>query len=67
MVEEIIAAIGEPAVIVRILTHLGPIVIGTALAAHRLGLLILSGLDKRLEAFAVDLSPAWLTELTTRY
>jgi cytochrome c-type biogenesis protein len=32
-----------------------------------LGLAILSGLDKRIEAFLVDLSPAWLTELTTRF
>jgi cytochrome c biogenesis protein CcdA len=30
------------------------------------GLMILSGLDKRLEAALVDVSPAWLTELTTR-
>jgi cytochrome c biogenesis protein CcdA len=32
-----------------------------------LGLLIVSGLDKRVEAALVDLSPAWLTELTTRF
>jgi cytochrome c biogenesis protein CcdA len=32
-----------------------------------LGLAILSGLDKRIETFLVDLSPAWLTELTTRF
>ncbi len=31
------------------------------------GLLIISGADKRLEAFLVDVSPAWLTELTTRF
>jgi cytochrome c-type biogenesis protein len=31
------------------------------------GGLILSGLDKRLEAILVDASPAWLTELTTRF
>src|SRR5258708_951338 len=30
------------------------------------GLLIVSGLDKRVEAALVDASPAWLTELTTR-
>jgi len=30
------------------------------------GILILSGLDKRLEAFLVEISPAWLTQLTTR-
>ena len=32
-----------------------------------LGLLILSGFDKNVEALAVDLSPAWLTSLTTRF
>jgi cytochrome c biogenesis protein CcdA len=31
------------------------------------GVLILSGLDKRLEAVLVQASPAWLTELTTRF
>lgn len=30
------------------------------------GVLVVSGLDKRLEAFLVDVSPDWLTELTTR-
>ncbi|MEP9349959.1 cytochrome c biogenesis protein CcdA [Xanthobacter sp. KR7-225] len=30
-------------------------------------LMILTGLDKRLETVLVDLSPAWLTELTTRF
>lgn len=32
-----------------------------------LGVLIVSGLDKRLEAILVEASPAWLTNLTTRY
>lgn len=32
-----------------------------------LGFLILIGLDKRLEAALVEMSPAWLTVLTTRY
>jgi cytochrome c biogenesis protein CcdA len=32
-----------------------------------LGLMIASGLDKRIETFLVDLSPAWLTALTTRF
>lgn len=32
-----------------------------------LGLMILSGLDKRIETLFVDLSPAWLTQLTTRF
>jgi cytochrome c biogenesis protein CcdA len=31
------------------------------------GLLVLTGVDKRLEAALVDLSPAWLTELTTKF
>jgi cytochrome c biogenesis protein CcdA len=31
------------------------------------GLLIISGFDKRLEAVLVEASPAWLTEITTRY
>ena len=41
------------------------IVLGVILVT--LGLLILSGLDKRVEAFAVEASPAWLTSLTTRF
>jgi hypothetical protein len=32
-----------------------------------LGLLIVSGLDKRLESFVVENSPQWLTDLTTRF
>jgi cytochrome c-type biogenesis protein len=32
-----------------------------------LGLLIVSGLDKRVETALVDASPQWLTELTTRF
>ncbi len=31
------------------------------------GVLIISGLDKRLEAVIVDASPAWLTHLTTQF
>ncbi|MFN3351033.1 cytochrome c biogenesis CcdA family protein [Pseudorhodoplanes sp.] len=31
------------------------------------GVLIVTGLDKRVEAFLVEASPAWLTELTTRF
>jgi cytochrome c-type biogenesis protein len=31
------------------------------------GLFIVTGLDKRLETLAVEASPAWLTELTTRF
>lgn len=32
-----------------------------------LGLLVLSGLDKRVEAWGVEAGPEWLTSLTTRY
>lgn len=32
-----------------------------------LGVAILTGLDKSFEAFVVDISPEWLTDLTTRY
>jgi cytochrome c-type biogenesis protein len=31
------------------------------------GVLILTGWDKALEAYLVEISPAWLTELTTRF
>lgn len=40
-------------------------VLGALLASA--GLLILTGLDKRLEAWLVDVSPEWLTALTTRF
>lgn len=43
----------------------GKVILGMVLLAN--GILILSGLDKRLEATLVDASPAWLTELTTRF
>ena len=43
----------------------GKVVLGTLLAI--MGLLIFSGLDRRLETWLVDVSPAWLTALTTRY
>jgi hypothetical protein len=43
----------------------GKAALGVILLA--LGLMIISGLDKRLEAFLVEHSPGWLTELTTRY
>jgi hypothetical protein len=32
-----------------------------------ISLLALSGLDKKLETILVDLSPEWLTALTTRF
>jgi cytochrome c-type biogenesis protein len=31
------------------------------------GLLVLTGYDKRAEAYLVDISPLWLTEMTTRF
>ena len=43
----------------------GKVVLGGLLIV--IGLLIVSGLDKRLEAVLVEASPAWLTEITTRY
>lgn len=43
----------------------GKTVLGVLLVA--VALLILSGLDKSLEAALVEASPAWLTELTTRF
>jgi cytochrome c-type biogenesis protein len=32
-----------------------------------MGILVLAGLDRRVEAALVDASPQWLTDLTTRY
>ena len=43
----------------------GNMLLGGALVV--VGALIFSGLDKRVEAFLVDLSSPWLTELTTRF
>ncbi len=43
----------------------GKLVLGGLLIV--IGLSIVSGLDKRLEAVLVEASPAWLTEITTRY
>ena len=43
----------------------GKIAMGVILAA--VGALIISGLDKKIETVLVDLSPAWLTELTTHF
>jgi cytochrome c-type biogenesis protein len=43
----------------------GKTILGALLAI--VGLMILTGLDKRIEATLVDLSPAWLTELTTKF
>jgi len=32
-----------------------------------IGVLVLTGFDKRVETLLVDQSPQWLTELTTRF
>ena len=44
---------------------MGKAMIGIVLLVF--GILILSGLDKRVESYLVEVSPSWLTELTTRY
>jgi len=44
---------------------IGKIALGLILLA--LGLTILTGVDKALEAWILDISPDWLTNLTTRY
>jgi len=38
-----------------------------AIVLISVGILVLTGLDKRIEAIAVDRSPQWLTDLTTRF
>ena len=43
----------------------GKTLLGLLLVA--VGLLVATNLDKRLETILVDASPAWLTELTTRF
>ena len=43
----------------------GKTLMGVLLVA--IGVLVLTGLDKRIEAALVEASPAWLTELTTRF
>jgi cytochrome c-type biogenesis protein len=43
----------------------GKIAMGVILIG--VGFLVVSGLDKAIETALVDLSPAWLTELTTRF
>jgi len=43
----------------------GKMLLGVLLVA--IGLLIATGADKRLETYLVDVSPQWLTNLTTRY
>jgi len=43
----------------------GKTLLGVLLVA--VGLLVATNLDKRIETVLVDASPAWLTELTTRF
>ena len=43
----------------------GKMLLGVVLVA--IGLIVSTGLDKRIETMLVDASPAWLTELTTRF
>lgn len=45
--------------------RLGKQVLGGVMLA--LGVMILTGADKRFEAWSLDASPAWLIELTTRF
>lgn len=44
---------------------IGKIVLGALLVV--MGLLVFTGLDRTLETWLVQISPPWLTELTTRY
>ncbi len=45
--------------------HMAKILMGTVLVL--VGVLILSGFDKMLEAWVVDGSPAWFVDMTTRF
>jgi cytochrome c biogenesis protein CcdA len=51
----------------RMLTAGSSIKTGLGIVLIAAGLLIVAGQDKRLEAYLVERSPAWLTELTTRF
>jgi len=44
-----------------------PLKIGFGLLLIAAGLAVLTGIDKRLETFLVNVSPQWLTDLTTRF
>ena len=46
-------------------SRIGKKIMGTILLL--VGILIVSGLDKRVEAYLVDISPDWLTKLTTQF
>ncbi len=41
--------------------------VGFALVFIAIGVLVVTGIDKRVETFAVDHSPQWLTDMTTRF
>ena len=43
----------------------GKYLLGALMAV--LGIVILAGWDRPLEAYLVEISPAWLTEITTRF
>jgi cytochrome c-type biogenesis protein len=43
----------------------GKVILGSVMIA--LSVLILTGADKPMETWLVDQSPAWLTQLTTRF
>lgn len=45
--------------------HAGKIALGLVLLVT--GAAIITGLDRHLETFLVDITPAWLTDLTTRF
>jgi len=45
--------------------HLGKVAMGVC--AMAIGALILTGVDRSIEAGLVSASPAWLTDLTTRF
>jgi cytochrome c biogenesis protein CcdA len=38
-----------------------------AIVLVAIGVMVLTGLDKRIETIAVNASPQWLTDLTTRF
>jgi cytochrome c-type biogenesis protein len=38
-----------------------------AIVLVAIGVMVLTGLDKSIETFAVNESPLWLTDLTTRF
>ena len=42
-------------------------VVGLGVLLAFLGVLIVSGFDKRIETLLVEASPDWLTDLTTRF